>query len=55
MHYSNSNAIEQIARSIDAGSFEAHVRPQSYQRLLAASLGGISVLLVAAAFLAALV
>lgn len=54
LHYSNTTAIVQIARTIDAGKFDDLLQPQPYQRLVAALLGGFAVLLVAAAFLTTL-
>jgi len=54
LHYSHTTAIEQIARTIDAGNFDDHIQPQPYQRLAAASLGGFAVLIVAATLLATL-
>lgn len=54
MHISRSTIIEQLAQTVDAGKFEDHLQPQPYQKLIAASLGGLAVLFAAAAFLTAL-
>lgn len=49
MHVSRSAIIEELAQTIGTAKFDKHYHP--YQNLVAAALGGLAVLLVAAAFL----